>query len=146
MRAAEGEALVSYADVIETTVLAVEAIAVAILALGVAWVLARGALHRLKRRPWETVFVETRLGLGRVLLLGLEVLIAADIIVTVTLELTLVNVGSLGLLVLIRTFLSWAIEVETEGRWPWQASEVREAERRVLHDQARAGGELRDRD
>jgi uncharacterized membrane protein len=138
--------LVSYRDVIETTVLVVEAIAVAILAFGAASVLARGALHRLKRRSWETVFVETRLGLGRVLLLGLEVLIVADIIVTVTLELTLVTIGSLGLLVLVRTFLSWAIEVETEGRWPWQSAEAREAERWALHDQARARAELRDRD
>ncbi|TVP69120.1 MAG: DUF1622 domain-containing protein [Nitriliruptor sp.] len=133
-----GGALVSYHDVVETAVIAIESIAVAILAIGVAWVLARAGLHRLQRRPWETVFVETRLGLGRVLLLGLEVLIAADIILTVALELTLVNVGALGLLVLIRTFLSWAIEVETEGRWPWQASETREAERRMLDDENRS--------
>jgi len=130
--------LVSYQDIIEGTVLVVELIAVAILAVGVGWVLARTGIHRLQRRPWETVFVETRLGLGRVLLLGLEVLIAADIILTVALELTLVNVGALGLLVLIRTFLSWAIEVETEGRWPWQASETRAAERRMLDDENRS--------
>jgi uncharacterized membrane protein len=57
-----------------------------------------------------------------VLLLGLEVLIAADIIATVALELSLTNAASLGLIVLIRTFLSWAIEVETDGRWPWQGA------------------------
>ena len=130
--------MVSYQDIIEATVVAVELIAVAILAVGVAWVLVRAVLHRLQRRPWETVFVETRLGLGRVLLLGLEVLIAADIILTVALELTLVNVGALGLLVLIRTFLSWAIEVETEGRWPWQAAETRAAERQMLDDENRS--------
>ena len=133
----------SYHDVVEAAVLVVEATAVAILAIGVAWVLLRAIVHRLQQRPWETVFVETRLGLGRVLLLGLEVLIAADIILTVALELTLVNVGSLGLLVLIRTFLSWAIEVETEGRWPWQASETRASERRMLERQAQARAERR---
>ncbi len=134
----------SYEVVIEGTVIVVELIAVAILAVGVAWVLARAGLHRLQRRPWETVFVETRLGLGRALLLGLEVLIAADIILTVALELTLVNVGALGLLVLIRTFLSWAIEVETEGRWPWQAAEERAAERRMLDAANRSRAHGRD--
>jgi uncharacterized membrane protein len=55
------------------------------------------------------------------LLIGLDLLIAADIIKTVTLEATLENVVILGLLVLIRTFLSWSLELEIDGRWPWQA-------------------------
>ena len=58
--------------------------------------------------------------LGKALLLGLEILVAADIIRTVALEATLQSVSVLGLLVLIRTFLSWALVVEIEGRWPWQ--------------------------
>jgi uncharacterized membrane protein len=53
--------------------------------------------------------------------LGLEILVAADIIRTVALEATLQSVAILGLLVLVRTFLSWALAVEMEGRWPWQA-------------------------
>jgi uncharacterized membrane protein len=53
-------------------------------------------------------------------LLGLDVLIAADIIRTVTLEPTLENVAALGLLVVVRTFLAWALVLEAEGRWPWQ--------------------------
>jgi uncharacterized membrane protein len=53
-------------------------------------------------------------------LLGLDLLIAADIIRTVTLEPTLGNVAALGLLVVVRTFLSWALVLEAEGRWPWQ--------------------------
>ena len=57
------------------------------------------------------------------LLLGLELLIAADIIATVTLNMDLANVAALGLLVLIRTFLAWSIELENEGRWPWQRPE-----------------------
>jgi len=57
---------------------------------------------------------------GKALLLGLEILVAADIIRTVALEATLNSVIVLGLLVLIRTFLSWALVVEIEGRWPWQ--------------------------
>lgn len=126
-----------YERVLEVTVIAIELVAVAILALGVAAVLGRAVLRRLQRRPWETVFIETRIGLGRVLLLGLEVLIAADIILTVVLELTLENIASLGLLVLIRTFLSWAIEVETDGHWPWNMGDKRAEERRVL-ERARA--------
>jgi uncharacterized membrane protein len=59
--------------------------------------------------------------LGRSLMLGLEILVAADIIRTVALEATLGNILGLGLLVLIRTFLSWSIVLEIEGRWPWQA-------------------------
>ena len=106
--------------IVENIVLAIELVAVGILAVGTGWVLARTALQRVLRRPWEEVFPETREGLGRVLLLGLEVLIAADIIQTVALDLTLQSVGALGIIVLIRTFLSWAIEVETEGHWPWQ--------------------------
>jgi uncharacterized membrane protein len=58
--------------------------------------------------------------LGRSLLLGLEILVAADIVRTVALEPTLNNILGLGLLVTIRTFLSWSIILEIEGRWPWQ--------------------------
>ena len=62
---------------------------------------------------------------GRALLLGLEILVAADIIRTVVLEPTLANVLVLGLLVLIRTFLNWSLVLEIEERWPWQASQGR---------------------
>jgi uncharacterized membrane protein len=61
-----------------------------------------------------------RVGLGRVILLGIELLVVADIIRTVAVDPTLENVAVLGLIVLIRTFLSLALEVELEGRWPWQ--------------------------
>ena len=57
--------------------------------------------------------------LGRALLLGLELLVAADIIETVTLERTMQNVLMLAVLVLVRTFLSWSLIVEMEGHWPW---------------------------
>ena len=57
--------------------------------------------------------------LGKALLLGLELLVAADIIQTVTLERTMQNVLMLAVLVLVRTFLSWSLIVEMEGHWPW---------------------------
>ena len=61
-----------------------------------------------------------RQGLGRAILLGLEFLVAGDIIRTVAVAPTLENVFILGLIVLIRTFLSMALQLEVEGRWPWQ--------------------------
>jgi len=65
-----------------------------------------------------------KLLLGRGLSLGLEFLVAADVIRTVTLAPTLLNAGILGAVVLIRTFLSWSLAVEMEGRWPWQQGSV----------------------
>lgn len=66
--------------------------------------------------------------IGRGLLLGLDLLIAADIIRTVTLEPTLENVSALGVLVVVRTFLAWSLVVELEGRWPWQLDRKRSRE------------------
>ena len=63
---------------------------------------------------------ESRHRVARALLLGLEILVAADSIRTVALEPTLGNVLILGLLIVIRTFLSWGLVVEIEERWPWQ--------------------------
>ncbi|MEM9775934.1 MAG: DUF1622 domain-containing protein [Chloroflexota bacterium] len=63
--------------------------------------------------------LKTDIGLS--LLLGLEVFVAADIIRTVALEPNFISLGVLGLLVLIRTFVSWTLVLEIEGRWPWQA-------------------------
>lgn len=60
------------------------------------------------------------------LLVGLDLLIAADVIKTVTVQPTLENIVSLGLLVLIRTFLSWSLILEVSGRWPWQRRRTRD--------------------
>ena len=61
-----------------------------------------------------------RLVLGKSLLIGLELLVAADIIRTVALDVTPLSLGLLAGLVVVRTFLGWSIVVELEGRWPWQ--------------------------
>jgi len=74
------------------------------------------------RQTDATTYTDFRHRVGRSLLLGLEILVAADIIRTVVLEPTLNNVLVLGLLVLIRTFLSWSLVLEIEERWPWQVS------------------------
>jgi uncharacterized membrane protein len=66
------------------------------------------------------VYSEFRQQLGRVILLGLELLVAADIIRTVAVTPTLESVAVLGVIVLVRTFLSFSLEVELTGTWPWQ--------------------------
>ena len=67
-----------------------------------------------------------KISIGRSLLLGLEVLVAADIVKTIAIELTFVSLGLLAGLVLVRTFLSWTLTLEIEGRWPWQRELVSE--------------------
>jgi uncharacterized membrane protein len=61
-----------------------------------------------------------RAALGRAMLLGLEILIAADVVRTAALNPTVQSFEALGVLVAVRTFLSWSIVVEIDGRWPWQ--------------------------
>jgi len=70
---------------------------------------------------------QLRSGLGRSILLGLELLVAADIINTVAIEPTLETLAVLAGIVLIRTFLSLSLEVEIEGRWPWQQPDDKDA-------------------
>jgi len=74
-----------------------------------------------------------RLFLGKALLVGIELLVAADIIRTVVLEATMQNIATLGLLVLVRTFLGWTLTVEVEGRWPWQRKQAEEVGTRLFH-------------
>lgn len=78
------------------------------------------ALRSRRARSGAEIYVAFRREMSRWLLLGLELLIAADVITTVTLNLELESVLALGVLVVIRTFLAWSITMENEGRWPWQ--------------------------
>lgn len=76
----------------------------------------------LQGRSGEDIFNLYRSNIGRAILLGLEFLVAADIINTVAIEPSLQSVFILGGIVLIRTFLSFSLEVEIEGHWPWERS------------------------
>lgn len=78
-------------------------------------------LLRSARGDLENAYRNYRIHLGRALMLTLEFLIAADILETVTVEKTVQSLVMLGGLVIVRTFLSFALELEIEGRWPWQA-------------------------
>jgi uncharacterized membrane protein len=99
----------------------IEALAVAVIVIAVLHGSGRFLLH-LSRYP--DAYERYKRYLGRALLLGLEFLVAADIVRTVALDPTLLNVGMLAILVVVRTFLSWSLVVEIEGRWPWQASKA----------------------
>ena len=98
-----------------------EALAVTWIFIGVLSSTVRYFYRVVKKSPPILVrYKEYRHSLARTLMLGLEILVAADIVRTVALESTLANVGVLGLLVLIRIALGWSLVVEIEGRWPWQ--------------------------
>ena len=78
------------------------------------------------RKEGEPAYAQYRIAVGKSLLVGLELLVAADIIRTVALSPTLINVAILSALVLVRTFLAWTLAVEVEGRWPWQSGSAAE--------------------
>ena len=73
-----------------------------------------------RSRDWRAGYARYRANLGRGILLGLELLVGADIIGTITAPLSFSSVGLLGIIVVIRTFLSFSLETEIEGCWPWQ--------------------------
>jgi uncharacterized membrane protein len=99
----------------------VEIIGIVTLVLGLAAALVRAGLVLTSGQGGvEEAYRIVRTVFGRSILLGLEFLVAADIIRTVAVQPSLQNVAVLGLIVLIRTFLSFSLEVEIDGRWPWQ--------------------------
>lgn len=79
-----------------------------------------GSIRRLRVGCGREEYRRYRRGVGRTILLGLEILVAADIIRTVAVDPTFGSAGVLAIIVAIRTFLSFSLEVELEGRWPWQ--------------------------
>lgn len=108
-------------QVIEWCAVGIELLAVAVMVIGVVvLMLTRRTLYYLFHPGESEGGAGYKQQLGHTLLLGLELLVAADVIRTVALEPTLVNVAVLGLLVVVRTFLSWSLVVEMEGHWPWQ--------------------------
>jgi len=98
----------------------IEVAAIAVIAITVLVAVAEMARSALRGRGGSRAYVVFKTHFARGVLLGLDLLIAADIIRTVTLEPTLENVAALGLLVIVRTFLAWSLVLEAEGRWPWQ--------------------------
>jgi uncharacterized membrane protein len=99
---------------------AIELVGIAIIALGAVINLVLFARRAFDPAERVEAMATLRSNFGRSILLGLEFLIAADIINTVAVTPTLQSVIVLGAIVLIRTFLSFSLELEIEGRWPWQ--------------------------
>jgi len=113
-------------EIIEVSSLVIEYLAVAIITGMVGYSTVRYFIFLItKRNTVEAIYREYKHTLGRGLLLGLEILVAADVIRTVALKPSLDNIAALGLLVVVRTFLSWSLVVEMENRWPWQKNQAR---------------------
>jgi len=112
----------AFNDVIEKTGMAIDAAGVVVIVTGAAIAFVIAAV-RLSRRESE-VYRRFRQQLGQTILLGLELLVAGDIVRTVAASPTLTSVAILAVIVLIRTFLSFSLEVEITGRWPWQKREI----------------------
>ncbi len=108
----------SFAGWIEVIGRIIDASGVAAIALGIALVAVIASLRLVRRE--SDVYAGFRQQLGRAILLGVELLVAADIILTVAVTPTLESVTVLGIIVLVRTFLSFSLQVELTGRWPWQ--------------------------
>jgi uncharacterized membrane protein len=110
-----------YREVMDGIGRAVDAVGVLVIVAGA--ILATGRFFTKRHGVGNKSYRLYRQDLGRAILLGLEFLIAGDIIRTVVVAPTLENIVILGLIVLIRTFLSMALQLEVEGRWPWQRAE-----------------------
>jgi uncharacterized membrane protein len=110
---------------IEWAALGIEVLGALVIVAGVLRVaITRGTIRFLFKLDEPGAFGSYKHQMGRSLLLGLEFLVAGDVVRTVALEPTLLNVSVLGLLVLVRTFLSWTLAVEIEGHWPWQSRAI----------------------
>jgi uncharacterized membrane protein len=107
-----------FGTIIETVGEIIDVLGVAAIVIGVVYAVVDAAVRGLRRV--SPVYTRFRRVLGRAILLGLELLVAADIIKTVAVTPTLDSVAVLAVIVLIRTFLSWSLELEISGRWPWQ--------------------------
>jgi len=114
-----------FQDIIERVGEGIDVVGVAVIALGILMATLHFFNDRLRGgTPPLEAFRSYRHGIGRAILLGLEILVAADIIRTVAIEPTFNSVGILVVIVLVRTFLSATLELELEGRWPWQRKET----------------------
>ena len=109
----------TFTEAMDTVVRLFEIAGVAVLAVGSAIALVTGAVL-VARGEREGAYASVRRNVGRSILLGLEILIIADIVKTITIDSTIESAVILGIIVLVRTFLSFSIEIELEGVPPWR--------------------------
>jgi uncharacterized membrane protein len=119
----------TFEEWMEQVVRGFELAGVAVLVAGSVIAFARFAVE-LVRGPSRRAYEGARQGVGRAILLGLEILTIADIVQTITIDPTLESAVTLGVIVLVRTFLSFSLEIELEGVVPWRRSAVK-ADRRA---------------
>jgi uncharacterized membrane protein len=104
----------------ESTAHVIEIVGVSVLVMGFLICLGRYLRHYSHMDNFDLV-KEFKSGLGRAVLIGLEILVAASIIKTATVKPTLVSVGLLGGMIAVRTILGWTTTLEIDGHWPWQS-------------------------
>ena len=109
-------------QIIELVSVSFEIAGVIVLVVGTLFAFTTYITSLLRRRNMPPVSQALRRDVGRAILMGLELLVASDIVHTVAIDPTFITVGVLGLIVFIRTFLSWSLEVEINGVWPWRRS------------------------
>ena len=107
-------------ELFKMAVIGFEAVAVLVLICGTVLFTGRFIKRWFQRTPQDGAYREFRQGFNGTLLLALDLLVAADIILTITIDFSFETLGMLGLLLLIRTFLHFILELEITGRWPWQ--------------------------
>lgn len=115
-----------YEHLISSSARFIEFAGVAVLLFGALLAAALFAKHLLEKMTFQAAYHTLRADLGRAILLGLELLVIADIIGTVAIEPTLKNLGVLAVIVAIRTVLSFTLELEVSGRWPWNRGPAHE--------------------
>ena len=107
-------------EIIEGISFGIEILAVLIISVAIAHGVIRFIFHISKKKI--SAFQYYKIQVVEALQMGLDLLIAADIIRTIIVKPTIESIMVLGMLVVIRTLLSWSLSLEAEGRWPWQAS------------------------
>ena len=128
----------SVTETMEQVARAVEVVGIVTLVVGLVLALFWAGRALVGGRGGEEAYRVVRTVFGRSILLGLEFLVAADIIRTVAVEPSLENVGVLGIIVLIRTFLSFSLEVEIDGTWPWRRASGPNGQEETRHGQTQA--------
>ncbi|MBA2794840.1 MAG: DUF1622 domain-containing protein [Thermoleophilaceae bacterium] len=117
-----------FKEVIETVGKVMDGAGVAVIVVGVLAATVRYAGTMRRESGAEATYRSYRQGVGKAILLGLEILVAADIIRTVAVSPTFTSAGVLAIIVVIRTFLSLSLQVELEGGFPWQSDTRRSAD------------------
>lgn len=108
-------------ELIDGVGLAIDTAGVLVMLGGIAWGLLAWVKDRIRSTDRCDVYHNCRQRIGRSIVLGLEILVASDIIHTVAVEPTLFNAAVLAILIAVRTFINWTLVLDLEERWPWQA-------------------------